>query len=389
MSNVVLVPGAGVRGSLRENFERQAGEQILRLRPKARITTIAWSDELGARLLGGGESIPEFRGSIAAHLEMPDTQDDGMLRVWSMLDIDPLAELKARYSPVDPGSAASETVEIGEIAVRLEQSAEVHACLKKLHLEASFSAAMTVARSYDAYFAAAHTPTPHTGALARALTAAIIKANDTTLGGLTAVDGVHRRELEEAIAHAITTDHRQVPTALSLTDWLLQLATDWIARYRAELTRFAAPYFGDLTMYLSRGAAIRKLIKDHIDALPAGPTSIVAHSLGAVACLDLLLSADLAPVQEFISAGSPAGLLFELNSLPSLPYTPDFHPPAGFPRVSNVYDPRDLLASRNASFFGPTSRDYPVDTEAPFPRNHGAYFGHQPFYELLDQLLPH
>ena len=137
-------------------------------------------------------------------------------------------------------------------------------------------------------------------------------------------------------------------------------------------------------MYLARGEPIRTFIADVVTSVEA-PVILLGHSLGGVACVDLLASRALPAVELLVTVGSQAPLLYELNALPALAF--DAELPPTMPWWVNIFDRRDLLAFTGAHVFPGQVEDREVDNRAPFPRSHSAYFANDRFYEVLDEAL--
>ena len=79
-------------------------------------------------------------------------------------------------------------------------------------------------------------------------------------------------------------------------------------------------------------------------------------------------------VEVLEPVGSQVPLLYELGALPSGVAYPAGMPACFSPAWTNVYDDRDLLAYPGAGLFGQRCRDIRVDTKAPFPTAHSAYW---------------
>lgn len=103
----------------------------------------------------------------------------------------------------------------------------------------------------------------------------------------------------------------------------------------------ASPQLGDILLYQARGAEIREFIRKKIETLEP-PVYVLAHSLGGIACVDLLALPDPPKVKGLITAGSQAPLLYELGALHSL--KPGVPLPSGFPPWMNLYDRNDFLS---------------------------------------------
>ena len=60
-----------------------------------------------------------------------------------------------------------------------------------------------------------------------------------------------------------------------------------IQHYRAPFDAAVTPFVGDILLYLARGEKVRSFIADRV-ARVEPPVVLVGHSLGGIACLDLL-----------------------------------------------------------------------------------------------------
>src|SRR4029079_14174247 len=121
---------------------------------------------------------------------------------------------------------------------------------------------------------------------------------------------------------------------------------------------------------------IRDYIRAKIEAVP-GDVYLLAHSLGGIACVDLLAQEPIDRVKGLVTAGSQAPYLHEIGALVSLePGTQDL--PPHFPPWLNLYDPYDFLSYAAAPVFGRRAgdrvRDHRFESGQPFPQSHSAYW---------------
>jgi hypothetical protein len=139
---------------------------------------------------------------------------------------------------------------------------------------------------------------------------------------------------------------------------------------------------GDVLLYQARGSAIRETIRRAIDRTAgadknseAAPIVLLAHSLGGVACVDLLAANELAYVTHLITVGSQAPYLYEIGALPSLDISRNERLPPSFPPWLNLYDPNDFLSYVAEPVFQTAGIcDVCIDSGQPFPEAHGAYW---------------
>jgi hypothetical protein len=139
---------------------------------------------------------------------------------------------------------------------------------------------------------------------------------------------------------------------------------------------------GDVLLYQARGSAIRETIRRAVD-LTAGADGnseaarivLLAHSLGGVACVDLLAANELTHVTHLITVGSQAPYLYEIGALPSLDRSRNERLPTSFPLWLNLYDTNDFLSYVAEPVFQTAGIcDVRIDSGQPFPEAHGAYW---------------
>ncbi|MEH1789973.1 MAG: hypothetical protein V7L23_31515 [Nostoc sp.] len=180
---------------------------------------------------------------------------------------------------------------------------------------------------------------------------------------------------------------------LGLGGWLLkplvELAqhggTNYVRGNRLELTDKISPMPGDVLLYQTRGEKIRAFIQEQI-AQVEPPVVLTAHSLGGIACVDLLVQQQLSQVELLVTVGSQAPFLYEINALYSLEYGQLL--PEHFPQWLNIYDLRDFLSYVGNRIFPERVQDVVVDSKQPFPRSHGAYWTNAKTWEAIISRLP-
>lgn len=452
MTSVMFIPGMGVRGAGIDDYFAKLSAHLNRMRPGYTLHACRWGDAVGANLLAGGISVPgaeldyprletatsESLANAATRMEpafgsllvqalaqrksttaQALADQDGVVhdprqlhvQLWELLDSDPLLELEAlshRHqdgtlpgtSP-EPGtgSGRGESRDPGDLArllgAGLEPDTELSRSLRDAGLESTALAAATelvASDSFSRFGRAALSAAEHAQGLARAFTALALRHRDGQLGSYAAVDGEHRRAIEGQAAAVLLArelaEHSESTVTSALLGLVLGFATRWAAKRRVQLTREAAPAVGDVLKYLARGEDLRQFIRRQILDIGDQDLIIIAHSLGAVAVMDLLLGEPLPQVKQLIAVGSASGLLFELDALPAGRFAPGYRLPADFPPTHFVYDDRDFLAYRSAGLFGAKASDHQVDNGVAFPRSHGAYFNNDQFYALLQDLFP-
>ena len=144
-----------------------------------------------------------------------------------------------------------------------------------------------------------------------------------------------------------------------LSDMAASVATPLIKMRRGPLSEGANPAAGDILRYQSRGEPICAYIRKSIVDLD-NDVYVLAHSLGGIACVDLLGSESLPRVKGLITVGSQAPYLHEIGALWGLaPGTTEL--PSHFPPWLNLYDPYDFLSYVAAPVFRRGVRDVRIE----------------------------
>jgi hypothetical protein len=154
------------------------------------------------------------------------------------------------------------------------------------------------------------------------------------------------------------------------------------------------PIAGDILYYQCRGHRIRDLINARIEEC-GGSVVLLAHSLGGVACVDLLLDPTRAHILDrvplLITIGSQAPYFYEIGALHSLLYEDGSREVkkafAKFPKWLNLHNRRDLLSYVGEDLFPGHVQDREVKSMIPFPQSHGAYFARPQTYAHIQEFL--
>ena len=183
------------------------------------------------------------------------------------------------------------------------------------------------------------------------------------------------RELRQSLVLRLLNDWEQVVYARSgfFVGRIKRAATRMLRSHRNGFSDMAALPVGDVLLYQSRGGEVRDFIRAKI-AAATPPITIVAHSLGGIACVDLLAMRGAPAVSQLVTVGSQSPLLYEIGALASL--KPPQALPTGFPPWLNIFDRSDFLSYVAKRLF-PSAEDLEVDSGQPFPDSHSAYFGNE------------
>jgi len=362
-------------------------ERLAELRPEWRVERCYWGELNGVKIDGRLRTVPVGRGEGRTRSIASVRIDDAelALTVWQFLYADPFYELRWLASvagqavgdagvPPPPGAISQGRVLHRRIdALDGSSDGDLAEILRVHRLVGAWHRALPLVRDSEELREALATGDQELpSATARSLVAATITAAEEE--GTPAVTAETRDRMVDAILQLLGGQPR------GIKDWLLaplkglasRGVTWYVARDRTGLSEGAAPAAGDVVLYQTRGGGIRQFVADAIAATP-GPVYLVAHSLGGVACVDLLVMKRLATVRGLITVGSQSPLLYELDCLTSL--RPPAGLPQGFPRWLNLFDPRDFLSYIAEPVFDPdVVKDVEVRSGEPFPQSHSAYW---------------
>lgn len=193
------------------------------------------------------------------------------------------------------------------------------------------------------------------------------------------------RRLRDSMVGQLSADWEvsTLATGNMFAKMIKRVATRLLKRHRNSLSESVAPMIGDILLYQSRGEEIRQFIRAKIDAAP-GPVTVIAHSLGGIACVDLLALPGAPKVDRLITVGSQSPLLYEIGALYSLnnrqPLPPDF------PKWLNIYDRNDMLSYVAGRLFKGVT-DLEVESGQSFPDAHSAYFGNDVVWTKIHKFI--
>lgn len=394
---LLFVHGTGVRQAAYDISCALIEQQLKQFAPHVRLERCLWGDSVGAALTKGGISIPtygEARGMVA---------DEMLPALWAVLLQDPVFELRMLATAPAPLRELAPNEEdpadaLLERFLKLRFDSGLEARIATLGLVAGTGDDGTAPGLFDlvegiaassAYGECARCgfagTQEHRTALARAFVATLQKA--TLESGAPALDAATRDELAATIGSLLGEDVRGVGTWLmsplaGIASWL---ATSHVRRKRGALTDSSYPAAGDILVYQARGARIRDFIRARIAELADQDVVLLAHSLGGIACVELLAEKRPANVSRLVTFGSQAPFLYELGALATL--EPGVVLPEDFPPWSNFYDLNDPLSYVGEPVFPEHAKDYRVESGESFPASHSAYLHARPFWQQLSPLL--
>jgi hypothetical protein len=419
MTSLIFVHGTGGREAAYAATFKQIEQVLAARQADARLYSPLWStvklypclwgDALGAKLNAGGASIPEYEASAGGQRVAVEPDD---ILLWEALYKDPLYEIRLLgLRPLQgqrtvPGRQTAAQELHGRVA-SLPKDAALRSQLDELEIGAVFSLACeaiagdasrpfgrlleTAARPLDGDYAA----------IARAIVAAaILLCKEKSLYPPLLWNERLRDEAVDKIARSLTQDETSRGV---VTDWVTQqlkaaavgvgstLGTTAMKRRRGAIMDDTYPFAGDILLYQAKGQQIRDFIRDQVEnGQVEPPVVLMAHSLGGIACVDLLIEQDLSEkVTCLITVGSQAPFFYEIGALQQLAYGEPL--PEHFPKKwLNIYDLRDFLSyvGDRPGLFPGEMTDVQVDNGQPFPEAHGAYWANEQTWDAIEKVLP-
>jgi len=398
MISVIFVHGISVRrADYRPAFAR-IQEALDRRTSNVRLVPCLWGDDFGANLRGGGASIPRYRKAKRIE-EQPSSLEEQDR--WDLLTDDPFLELRLlalRPPATSPEFDPRGTVPPSQLLEERIRSFSPSASLRgKLGEGGITDAALDFARKgvienpvfHEALCASDEDLGEFQLVWARAvISMSISESDDAVRTDLDSTKKVSPAELATALAGEVGNQ----PKGL-LGDWLdralLAVATRLVGSRlessRGHYTDLVVPFVGDVLVYQGNGQSIRDLIATSIvDAGEDSPVVLLGHSLGGIACVDLLAEKSFRAVKLLITVGSQSPLLYEMNALQKIRF--DAPLPDHFPKWLNIYDERDFLSYVAAPVFKDQSGrvvDFEVNNRQRFPRSHSAYWENPSVWDMI------
>ncbi|TBA29363.1 alpha/beta fold hydrolase [Rhizobium ruizarguesonis] len=382
--SVVLVHGTGVRfASFKPNVDL-VEHQLKAAGINLPLVACAWGDPLG--IIFEGKSLPDPPNGPTAEKEAQE------LARWSWLLDDPLAELEMLSIRATP-SAMPQPGQRPEWEARLESIRRYQPSdsLQKLLVRADIAGEWDPAFTQVVTDSLAETAFQNSAevneladagiALARAVVAQLQIASLETDTNCVFSSQLRAR-IHEQLVRDWGFDVYGVGTLLA--GFFQRIGTKALRRRRDTFNAAIAPPIGDILLYQSRGQEIRDFIRATIESAPK-PTVVIAHSLGGIACVDLLAMENAPKVDALITVGSQAPYFYEIDALTA--FKKPHLLPDGFPRWLNLYDRNDFLSFVGHRLFYDQIEDFEIDSGLPFPQSHGAYFGSDAVWKKVKGFL--
>lgn len=392
MTTIIFVHGTGIRESEYQETFKIIKEKIHAQRPDIKVAPCLWGVEFGAKFHNHRASVPLENATLSLEQE----EEDPDIILWGQLYRDPFYELRLlSLKPIESGNPFGE--EPGDVlqsrVASLTPTSQLQAKLQEAGIAEVFEPAREAVIRSEPYNQALLTVSEsdlseYYAPIARAIVAqAMFISEQQEKFPPILTDAQLRDNVVELLTLALGE------AELGLVGWLLKpfvaLAqhggTNYVRGNRLELTDKISPMPGDILLYQTRGEKIRAFIQQQI-AQVEPPVVLIAHSLGGIACVDLLVQQQLSQVELLVTVGSQAPFLYEINALYSLEYGQLL--PEHFPQWLNIYDLRDFLSYVGNKIFPGRIQDVQVDNRQPFPRSHGAYWTNANTWEAIISRLP-
>ncbi len=405
MGSIIFVHGTGVRQkSYEKTFEKIAEEAKKRPETEAfRLERCVWGEVHGSRLLGSGGSIPGYKGKSAV------APEDEVLKWW-LLYQDPLFELKAFRENSDremPPRLRNEWENRKKEIAAYAPSAEMRQVLSEHSLDQIWAPAfrnIVQTEEWDETLPGRDvTVNEFYPDFCQCVAEAVMA--ETSLLALAEGVPAPSNEIRDQIVNRFLIDLKA--KVRGIRDWFeffgktvkrmalgMYAAGDYVfseiipVSARGMVTDAALPFPGDILYYQARGEKIRDFIEKRIEAAEP-PVFLLAHSLGGIACVDLLIEKEaLRPrVAGLITAGSQAPLFYEIGCLVSRPRDTDMTEPplpSDFPPWLNFHDPNDYLSYAAGKVFkSDRIADEEIKSRQPHLMAHSAYWSQRKVWDSI------
>lgn len=388
--SVVFVHGTGVREKTYNSTFTTVRTKIREIQPDWEVRGCLWGPSHGAKFIPGNTSIPGYEDTGGKQTAERDTS----IAEWDALYHDPGYELRLlglRPAPKAGAVRGGPPSKHFLTAVQgYQPSSELMDRLDRHGLGPDFATALSLVASSpelrDAANTVDHNGYEHRHAAAKAVMAATFAAAQAR--GADALTGPARDALLAVLSTELSGGSRALngKVGQAVKTSALRAATRWTVGRRGALSNNFLPMVGDILRYQARGNDIRRLIRRTVEHTPGDKITLIAHSLGGVACVDLLAMEQFDRVDQLITIGSQAGLLYACGALTGLEH-PDTLPPH-FPAAwLNIHDPWDLLSYTAADVFKDRVYELEVSNGQPFPYAHSAYWSNAEVWSAVREWL--
>jgi hypothetical protein len=389
MATIIFVHGTGVREAEYAKSLKIIEDKINENKQTFNISVLNlvpcyWAGKHGTKLKAGA-SIPNYINTKGG--ANSDDEKEDKVNLWKNLYKDPLYEI--RKLSLKPGGIVADD-EVEKFCSQVENftpDSTLSALLEEGELDRVFEQAHQeiinsqpyewfidkLSGSFQEYYAA----------IARAIVAsAFFCCEKLDIFTPVRYNAKWRDEIVDTIISVLTQNEQEQGAIINFGKILFQ--NQFVDNKRGYLTDKFYPIIGDILYYQAKGQKIRDCIRKQIDSYEP-PVVILAHSLGGIACVDMLIERKLPQVELLITVGSQAPFLYEIDALQSLSYQDPL--PEYFPEWLNLFDRRDILSYIGEELFSGKITDKHIDNNQPFPECHGAYWQTKETWRVIFELL--
>jgi hypothetical protein len=399
MTTVIFVHGTGGRKPAYAITFDDIEKKLSQLNPEIKLVPCLWGEPHGTKLNANGASIPEYDSTGGT--AKSNNKEVHPVQLWEQLYKNPLYEIQLLSLRPIRGQAAvpgklTPSQKLRNKVNELTASSTLPTQLQQTGIAEVFDRshqAVTQSNSYNRLLDTASASLDEDyAAIARAIVAQAIELCDQEfIDTPIRFDSEKRDKTVDSIYRELTNETSRgiIGDAIKnlVSSGLKSLGNRHLQRQRGALTDAAYPFSGDILLYQTKGEKIREFISQQIENVEP-PVVLLAHSLGGIACVDLLVAQKLPQVKLLVTVGSQAPFLYEIDALQSLAYGKSL--PEYFPKWLNIYDLRDILSyvgDRQGLFPG-RIKDVKVDNQQPFPESHGAYWYNPATWDAILKELP-
>ena len=392
--NLVFIHGTGVREPAYSKAFSIISQKLKERNENLRLHKCYWGGSLGTTLNAGGLSIPVSDTKKAVETDL--SNEEYILGLWELLYQDPLIELQI----LAISSGENEAIfgekpgnDLDDKVRALTPSSSLQDMLDRAGIGEFFRQAQTIIVNESDYQEAIESAKEPLGeyrmAIARALVAqSSLLARDKYGEFTLSLNGELRDRIVEQIVAELGGTEKGLLSGVkqSISGTIRRIINNNLQRKRSRFSEQYSGNLGDILMYQARGQKLRDFVRATIEPLKY-PTVLIAHSLGGIICVDLLLEQQLPQVALLVTVGSQAPLLYELNALVGMEYNSNTKLPETFPEWLNIYDRNDFLSHVGEKIFPGKIQDFEIDSKQPFPESHGAYWNNDKVWDAVWQKM--
>ena len=392
--DIVFIHGTGVREPAYSKTFSIISQKLQERNENLRLHKCYWGGSLGTTLNARGVSIPVSDTKKAVETNL--SNEEYILGLWELLYQYPLIELQILAISSGENEAIFGEKPGNDLDNRVRAlipSSLLQKMLNHAGIEEFFSQAQTIIVNESDYQQSLESAKEPLGeyrmAIARALIAqSSLLVRDKYGEFALSLNGELRDRIVEQIVSELGGTEKGLLSgvAQSISGTIRRIINNNLQRKRSGFSEKYSGTLGDILMYQTRGQKLRDFVRTTIESLQ-NPTVLIAHSLGGIICVDLLLEQQLPQVALLVTIGSQSPILYELNALVGMEYNPNAKLPETFPEWLNIYDRNDFLSYVGEKIFSGKIQDVEIDSKQPFPESHGAYWENDKVWDAVLQKM--